>query len=70
MSSTTSEASADALRELESKPHVVGIARDRHDRLVLLLDEDDENARDAAEAWGKVHSRKIYVKVIGKIAIG
>jgi len=57
---------ADALSALERRPHVVGVARDCNDRLILLLDRDDESTRREAERWAKSNSIEIFIKVIGK----
>lgn len=67
ITSRMSRLAADALRELETRPHVLGVASDSRDRLTVLLEQDDEPARRAAERWAEQHSTEISVKVIGKI---
>lgn len=61
---------AAALYELEKSPRVVGIARDRHDRLILLLDRDDDATRSAAARWAKTYATEIGIKIVGKVVAG
>jgi hypothetical protein len=58
------------LSALEKRPHVVGVARDRNDRLTFLLDQDDKTTRSEVERWAKNHATEISIKVIGRVVSG
>jgi hypothetical protein len=58
---------AEALRDFEARPCVVGVARGRDDRLTFLLDRDDAATRSAVRCWARSHATEVVIRVVGEI---
>lgn len=58
---------ADVFSEIYRYRHVVGVARNREDDLVVLLDTDDRLTRIKLEGWAHARNVHLVIKVVGAI---
>ena len=58
---------SDVYEEIYRYRHVVGVARNRDDDLVVLLDADDRSTRLKLEGWARARNIHFVIKVVGPI---